>query len=85
MTLPNLSAPDILAIGLAALAVIVLILLIALCIRYRKCDGSLVIDTSDPTKDLYQIKLDTPLDDLPKKKTILLKVEVTNTINDISQ
>ncbi len=54
-------------------------------LRSRKKDGKLVIDTSDPNKDLYQIKLDTPLDDLPKKHTILLKVEIAKNLNDISQ
>ena len=83
MTLFNVS--NAFAIGLAVVAVLTLIGLIALCIRYSKKDGCLMINTSDPKKDVYQIRVDTPLDDLPKKKTILLKVEIVNTLNDISQ
>lgn len=76
---------DISTAVLAILAVFVLFYLIYLCIKFSKKDGSLVIDTTDPDKDLYQIKLETPLDELPNKKTILLKVEIVNSLNDISQ
>lgn len=38
-------------------------------------DGLLTIDTSDPEKDRYLLNVTTPLDDLPKKDKVMLKVE----------
>ena len=37
-------------------------------------DGELVVDKSDPAKDVYSIQLATPVDELDKKDTISLKV-----------
>ena len=37
-------------------------------------DGTLYIDTSNPEKDVYRFKIDY-LDDLKKKKRIVLKVD----------
>lgn len=37
-------------------------------------DGTLHIDTSAPDKDTYNLALDTPLSELPDKKSIVLKV-----------
>lgn len=37
-------------------------------------DGSLLIDTSDEDKDVFQIELDTAVEDLPDKEAINLKV-----------
>lgn len=39
-----------------------------------KGDGTLHIDTTLPTKDMYNLAIDTPLVELPKKKSIMLKV-----------
>lgn len=36
-------------------------------------DGTLLIDTTDPNKDIYRLELDT-LDGLEKKKSVILKV-----------
>lgn len=38
-------------------------------------DGTLHIDTSKPDKDSYNLALDTPLDKLPEKKSVTLKVK----------
>jgi hypothetical protein len=43
-------------------------------------NGKLVIDKSDPTKDTYQLDVTTPLDELDKLETILLKVEPGSSI-----
>ena len=40
----------------------------------RKSDGKLRIDSSNPEKDVYRLELDS-LDDLPKKKKIVLIVD----------
>ena len=40
-----------------------------------KGDGTLHIDTSDPTKDLYSLDFETMLDDIPKKKQVTLMVD----------
>ena len=71
--------------GISMIVILLLFQLLYYFIKLRRKDGSLVIDTTDPGKDLYQIKLDTPLDDLPNKKIIVLKVEVVSNVNDISQ
>ena len=41
----------------------------------ERTDGSLIVDTSDPEKDVYRLDLTTKLDDLPGKNEIVLKVE----------
>ena len=41
----------------------------------ERTDGSLIVDTSDPEKDVYRLDLTTQLDDLPGKDEIVLKVE----------
>lgn len=38
-------------------------------------DGTLHIDTSAPDKDAYNLALDTPLDKLPDKKSVTLKIQ----------
>jgi len=38
-------------------------------------DGVLKIDTSDPSKDTYLLGLDTPLEDLPKKRRVILTID----------
>ena len=41
----------------------------------ERTDGSLIVDTSDPEKDVYRLDLTTQLDDIPGKNEIVLKVE----------
>lgn len=50
-------------------------LLLGLSSSSYRGDGTLKIDTSDPNKDSYLLNVDTPLDDLPGKKTIVLKID----------
>lgn len=38
-------------------------------------DGKLIIDQTDPNKDVHTLHLDTPVEDLPSKKVIKLNVE----------
>lgn len=40
-----------------------------------KFDGALHIDTSDPTKDVYKLAVDTPLTEVADKSEITLKVK----------
>ena len=59
------------------IAIIVILCFIILLLVFRrnsKYDGALLIDTSNPEKDIFRLELDT-LDGLDKKKTILLKVD----------
>lgn len=44
-------------------------------------DGTLQIDTSDPEKDIYRLALDTPVEDLSSKKSIMLKVDPDALLN----
>lgn len=39
-------------------------------------DGKLIVDSSDPEKDYYNLQIGVPLDDIPKKKRLNLKVEL---------
>lgn len=38
-------------------------------------DGTLKVDTSDPSKDVYNLNLDIPIEDLSSKKTVTFKVD----------
>lgn len=40
-----------------------------------KYDGALVIDSSDPDKDLYSFEVGAPLDELSDKRTLTFKVQ----------
>ena len=37
-------------------------------------DGSIVVNTSDPAKDVYSIELNGPIEDLTTNKSVALKV-----------
>lgn len=47
--------------------------------NYRKTgadmDGRMVVDTSNPEKDVYRLDLYTPIDKLPDQKKVTFKVE----------
>ena len=38
-------------------------------------DGTLVVNTDDPSKDLYELKLNVPIDELPNRNSITFKVD----------
>lgn len=38
-------------------------------------DGTLVVNTDDPNKDLYELKLNVPVDELPNRNSITFKVD----------
>ena len=40
-----------------------------------KGDGTLLIDTSNPEKDIYRYDVSTPLEELPQRKKIVLTVD----------
>ena len=48
---------------------------------FQKKDGELVIDLSNPDKDLYQMRFETPLEDLPKRKNVIFKIKVERTMD----
>jgi hypothetical protein len=37
-------------------------------------EGKLIVDENDPEKDLFNLELNTPIEELPKMKTITFKV-----------
>ena len=41
-------------------------------------DGTMLLDDSDPNKDVFQLHLDTPLETLINKSSITFKVDATN-------
>lgn len=38
-------------------------------------DGTLHIDTSNPNKDTYRFEINTPLEDIPGKKTVTFNID----------
>ena len=38
-------------------------------------DGTLVVNTDDPNKDLYELKLNVPVEELPNRNSITFKVD----------
>lgn len=44
-------------------------------------DGKLLIDTSDPAKDIYRLVLNTSLDAIKNKSEVALKVDSNATLN----
>lgn len=65
---------EILLITLAVIDITLFILLLILK-RKRRCIGRLVINMTDPEKDVYRIDLDD-LQDLEKENIVYLKVEI---------
>lgn len=57
-------------------------LVVLICYRCVTIYGVLRIDHSDPDKDIYQINLNS-LDDLAKKKRVVLKVDNNAKLNSI--
>lgn len=45
-------------------------------------DGILAIDRSNPEKDLYSLEIATPLEDLPRMKSVTLKIDPFATISN---
>ncbi len=52
-----------------------LAMLLGLSSHSYEGDGTLVVDTTDPTKDNFRYIVSTPLDELANAKRITLKVE----------
>lgn len=74
----HLAAPEQVIGTLTALDVFLGVLLGLSTSSYNKSDsafdGSLVVDTTNPQKDLYSLELSTPLHELSGKNAISLKV-----------
>lgn len=60
-----------------ALALFALGLLVGRFLLPRKYDGTFKIDRTNELRDVYSMDFNIALDDVPKKKSVLFKVEVT--------
>lgn len=60
--------------GIFIVTVILLVAMVVRSERKKPPDGELIIDTSDPEKDIYRLELGNEFENLAKKKTITLKV-----------
>ena len=60
-----------------ALALFALGLLVGRFLLPRKYDGTFKIDRTDELRDIYSMNFNVDLDDIPKKKSVLFKIEVT--------
>lgn len=49
--------------------------LLGISSKNYKGDGVMIIDTSDPDRDIYRMELNDPLDDLGSKSEVTFKVE----------
>ena len=47
--------------------------------RTRFKHGKILVNTSDPDRDVYSIMLDIPINEIPKRKVIVLGVEIEPT------
>lgn len=57
------------------LAVAIIIgIVVVVKVRRKSAVGILLIDTSDPGKDIYRLELGDELENLDKRKTITLKI-----------
>ena len=68
---------DGLIIALSIMVVIDILLTIIIFIlkKKRRCLGTLVINMTDPEKDIYRVVMDD-LQDLEKEKVVYLKVQI---------
>ena len=67
-----------LLIALLIVSMIVNIVLLIMCFivrKKRRCLGTLVINMTDPDKDIYRVEMDD-LQDLEKEKIVFLKVRI---------
>ena len=46
-------------------------------------DGDVLIDTSDPNRDIYRIVLDEPIEELANKETVSFKVHSNVILDDV--
>lgn len=67
---------------LISIIIFLCLIIFLLIVRQKpKYDGVLLIDTSDPEKDIFRLELNT-LQGIDQKKTILLKVASNVQIQD---
>ena len=70
------------AFSVAIVAAIASILTSIAGIPEANNDGTLLIDTTDPNKDVYRMSFDTALEDLKTKKKVTVKVDPTAVLSD---
>ena len=61
-----------------ALALFALGLLVGRFLLPRKYDGTFKVDRTDELRDVYSMDFNVDLNDIPKKKSVLFKVEVAD-------
>lgn len=59
-----------------ALALFALGLLVGRFLLPKKYDGTFKINRTDELRDVYSMNFNVDLDDIPKRKSVLFKVEV---------
>jgi len=56
------------------LLLVVMLIGVVAIFKRRATDGELIIDTSNPDKDIYRLELGNELENLGRKKTITFKI-----------
>ena len=70
------------AFSVAIVAAIASILTSIAGIPEASTDGTLLIDTTDPNKDIYRMSFNSALEDLKNKKRVVVKVDPTANQSD---
>lgn len=70
------------AFSVAIVAAITSILTSIAGIPEANNDGTLLIDTTDPNKDIYRMSFNSALEDLKSKKRVVVKVDPTAQLGD---
>ena len=70
------------AFSVAIVAAIASILTSIAGIPEASTDGTLLIDTTDPNKDIYRMSFNSALEDLKNKKRVVVKVDPTANLSD---
>ena len=65
----------ILPLCIVSIVVVLLPILFHLILKPKKA-GTLVINTTNPDKDVYSLNFDIPLGEIPKKKRIVFDVKI---------
>jgi len=62
-------------LSVAAVAAVLSLLTSIVGLPELGSDGTMIVNTSDPNKDVYILEMTTPLEMLPDKKTVTFKVQ----------
>ena len=63
---------------LTFVSIILFLILLYVAIKFIKYDGTLIINQNNPEKDFYRFIINKPIEKIPRKKFIIIKVKIDN-------